>query len=127
VRLRQYSVKLQKSAEATAPHVALREMGPRVDLVVRRVQRPAPDLLREAMRQPAASSAAPKKARNVSHSKLGGREGRLHLPKQDLSQMPTARMKGLGKRGVAPKQGGGGGGGGGGGKRHKAAAGGGGE
>jgi ribosome production factor 2 len=54
--------------------------------------------MREAMRRPSASSAAPKKTKNISHSRLGGREGRLHVPKQDLSQMPTARMKGLGKR-----------------------------
>ena len=54
--------------------------------------------MREAMRKPAATSAIAKKEKNISHTRLGGREGRLHLPKQDLTQMPTARMKGLGKR-----------------------------
>lgn len=98
VHMRQYACVLKKSVEGTSPFVELVEMGPTADLNVRRVQSAAPDLMREALRKPAASSGKPKAVKNVTHSRLGGREGRLHVPKQDLSQMPTARMKGLGKR-----------------------------
>jgi len=55
------------------------------------VQSAAPDLMREAMRKPAASSANAKKTKNISHSRLGGREGRLHVPKQVCSSFRFQR------------------------------------
>ena len=56
-----------------------------------------------AMVAPVATSAKPKKSKNVEHSVTRGREGRLHVPKQDLTQMATARMKGLRKERPAEK------------------------
>jgi ribosome production factor 2 len=100
ILLRHYAVTLRRSAEGTAPYTALAEVGPRLDLELRRVQTPADDLMKAAMTRPRATSASPKPVRNVSHSRLGGREGRLHVEKQDLRKMPTARMKGL-RKGVA--------------------------
>mmetsp|Transcript_8235 Transcript_8235/g.21591 ORF Transcript_8235/g.21591 Transcript_8235/m.21591 type:complete len:313 (+) Transcript_8235:17-955(+) len=95
VLMRHYLARLLKSAEGTSPHVALTEMGPSLDLVVRRTHYASDDLMKEAMTQPKATASAPKKVKNITRSKLLGRQGRLHVPRQDLSQMATAKMKGL--------------------------------
>ena len=49
--------------------------------------------MRAAMVRPKAQAQAPKKVKNVTRSKLLGKRGRLHMPKQDLTKMATARMK----------------------------------
>ena len=95
VLLRHYLARLLKSAEGTSPHVALTEMGPSLDLRIRRTRYASDDLMSLAMTQPKAMAHAPKKVKNVTRSKLLGKQGRLHLPKQDLSKMATAKMKGL--------------------------------
>jgi len=99
VLVRHYAAKLKKSAEGTTPYVMLEEIGPSLDLALGRVQSPAPDLLKAAMTKPTVAPNQPKKTKNISHSRMGGRQGRLHVHKQDLGGMATARMKGLGKRG----------------------------
>jgi len=98
ILLRHYIVQLRKSAEGTAPHVQLSEMGPSFDFSLRRMQHAAPDLMKAAMTKPAAMPSQPKKIKNIERSALHGRQGRLHVPKQDLTQLATARMKGLKKR-----------------------------
>ena len=91
-------VRLLKSAEGTSPHVQLSEMGPSFDFTVRRMQHAAPDVLKVAMTKPTAMPSQPKKIKNIERSALHGRQGRLHMPRQDLTQLATARMKGLKKR-----------------------------
>ena len=91
--MRHYLSRLLKSAEGTAPHVALTEMGPSLDLVIRRTQQPSEDVMKVAMKRPKAVAAAPAKVKNITRSKLHGKQGRLHMPRQDLSQMATAKMK----------------------------------
>lgn len=98
IYLRHYLVQLRKSAESTAPHVQLSEMGPSLDLTIRRMQHAVPDLMKAAMTQPTAMPSQPKKIKNIERSALHGRQGRLHMPKQDLKQLVTARMKGLKRR-----------------------------
>jgi len=93
--IRHYVATLKKSAEGTAPYTELHEVGPSLDFALGRVQQPSDDLMKQAMRQPSVTPSAPKRVKNVSHDKLKGRQGRIHMPKQDLSQMATARMKGL--------------------------------
>ena len=93
VLLRHYVCRLLKSAEATSPHVALTEIGPSMDLRVRRSQPASDDVMKQALQQPKASAAKPKKEKNVTRSKLLGKQGQLHVPRQDLTQMATARMK----------------------------------
>jgi len=93
--IRHYVATLKKSAEGTAPYTELHEVGPSLDFALGRVQQPSDDLMKQAMRQPSVTPSAPKRVKNVSHDKLKGRQGRIHIPKQDLSQMATARMKGL--------------------------------
>lgn len=54
--IRQYAIRLKKSG-TPVPRVALVEIGPRLDFVVRRHRAAPPDLEREAMRQPPKSKA----------------------------------------------------------------------
>eukprot|EP00798_Chlamydomonas_sp_ICE-L_P007835 gene7835-1035_t len=51
VLLRQYSIKMKKSG-SRVPRLALEEMGPRLDFVVRRSREAPADMAKEAMRQP---------------------------------------------------------------------------
>lgn len=90
---RHYLARLLKSAEGTGPHCALTEIGPSLDLTLRRTQPANESVMKAAMTRPTASAAVPKKIKNVVRSKLMGKQGRLHVPRQDLSQMATARMK----------------------------------
>jgi ribosome production factor 2 len=100
VLLRHYLVKLKKSAEGTGPYVDLVEMGPSLDLAPRRVHHASEGLMKDAMTRPKATSAAPKKVKNVEHGRLSGRQGRIHMPKQNLNEMALARPKALRKRGA---------------------------
>jgi len=100
VFLRHYLAQLRKSAEGTGPHVALVEMGPSMDLTVRRTQFAQSDLMKAAMTRPKAAAAAPRKVKNITRSKLMGKQGRLHMPKQDLGKVVVARMKALKKKRV---------------------------
>lgn len=93
--LRHYQVKLLKSLEGMSPHVQLNEIGPAFDFKIRRMQHAPPDLMKSALKQPVATALKPKKIKNVERSALYGRQGRLHVPRQDLTQLVTARMKGL--------------------------------
>ena len=92
---RHYLVRLRKAAEAGAPYVELQEMGPSLDLVVRRAHHPAPDLMKAALVKPKATDKKPKKVKNVEHSRLGGRQGRLHVDRQDLRKLVTHKSKAL--------------------------------
>ena len=49
--LRQYRIALKKSG-TRVPRVELQEMGPSLDLSLRRVREAPPDLMAEALRQP---------------------------------------------------------------------------
>ena len=53
--------------------------------------------MKDAMTRPKATSAAPKKIKNVEHGRLSGRQGRIHMPKQNLNEMALARPKALRK------------------------------
>lgn len=98
IYMRHYIVRLLKSAEGTSPYVQLTEMGPSFDFSVRRMHHAAPEVMKAAMTKPPATSYQPKKVKNISRSALHGRQGRLHVPRQDLTQLATSRMKGLKKR-----------------------------
>ena len=52
VLLRHYLIRLLKSAEGRAPHVQLTEMGPSMDLCMRRVQTASDEAMKAAMTQP---------------------------------------------------------------------------
>ncbi|KAL4529969.1 hypothetical protein Ndes2437B_g08502 [Nannochloris sp. 'desiccata'] len=88
---RQYSVKFKKSG-TKVPRVELTEMGPHMDLDIRRRKAPPVDLEKDAMTQP---KVAPKKQKNVAGDVLDGKVGRIYMPKQNVETMALNKMKGL--------------------------------
>lgn len=93
-----YSVQMSKdknSPLAKGPRVELTEMGPRMDLCVRRQRWPSNELKRAANKVP--KVVKPSKVKNVSKDILGDTVGRVHVGRQDLSQLQTRKVKALKK------------------------------
>jgi len=92
VRFRQYRVEMKRSG-TKVPRVELVEMGPRMDLEVRR-HRPAPEsLLKEAMRQPKTKGRSAIK--NAKSDSLLGKVGRIYMKSQDPNKLALKKPKGL--------------------------------
>ena len=91
IHFRQYSIKYKKSG-TRVPRVELNEMGPRMDLEIRRTRRAPIDLEKEACKQPKTTS---KKRKNVGGDTLDGKVGRIYVPSQDVGQIALRKMKGL--------------------------------
>ena len=87
-----YNVMLKKSGTRT-PRVELEEMGPRFDFSLGRIKQHDDDMWKKAMRKP--KEIAPSKTKNVSKDDIGDTFGRVHVGRQDLSQLQTRKMKGL--------------------------------
>ncbi|XP_068697971.1 ribosome production factor 2 homolog [Montipora foliosa] len=90
--LRSYRVSLKKSGSRT-PRVEVEEMGPMLDLVMRRTHLASDDLMKAATKTPKALK--PKTVKNVSRDAFGTKQGRVHMKRQDYSQLQTRKMKGL--------------------------------
>ncbi|KAM6992712.1 ribosome production factor 2 homolog [Tautogolabrus adspersus] len=95
VYMRSYRSLLKKSGCRT-PRIELEEIGPSLDLVLRRTHLASDDLYKLAHRRPKALKIRKKK--NVSHDAFGTKFGRVHMQKQDLTKLQTRKMKGLRKR-----------------------------
>ncbi|XP_021107206.1 ribosome production factor 2 homolog isoform X2 [Heterocephalus glaber] len=95
VYFRSYKLLLKKSGCRT-PRIELEEMGPSLDMVLRRTHLASDDLYKLSMKMPKALK--PKKKKNMSHDTFGTTYGRIHMQKQDLSKLQTRKMKGLKKR-----------------------------
>eukprot|EP00877_Chromochloris_zofingiensis_P000399 jgi/Chrzof1/1035/Cz01g37260.t1 len=89
--IRQYSIKFKKSG-TKVPRAALTEMGPSLDLRIRRHREPPVDLELEALKQPKVTK---KKEKNVGSDMLDGKVGRIYMPKQDVATLGLSKMKGL--------------------------------
>ncbi|KAM9154511.1 ribosome production factor 2 homolog [Pangshura tecta] len=98
IYMRSYKVLLKKSG-CKIPRIELEEMGPSLDLVMRRTHLASEDLYKLSLKQPKALK--PKKKKNISHDVFGTSYGRIHMQKQDLSKLQTRKMKGLKKRPAA--------------------------
>jgi ribosome production factor 2 len=92
VYFRHYKIKLMKSG-TRIPRVELEEIGPRFDLVLRRNQLASEELFRKSLKQP--YQLKPKKDKNKSKSDLGTTFGRIHMEKQNFSNLNVKNMKGL--------------------------------
>lgn len=92
IHLRVYLIKTKKSGQKL-PRVEVEEMGPRMDFRVGRVKEPEEAMLKEAMRKARTTLERPKK--NITTDFMGDKVGRIHLGKQDLTEMQTRKMKGL--------------------------------
>ncbi|KAF2987162.1 hypothetical protein EK904_012098 [Melospiza melodia maxima] len=95
IYMRSYKVLLKKSG-CKIPRIELEEMGPSLDLVMRRTHLASDDLYKLSLKQP--KGLKPKKKKNISHDALGTTYGRIHMQRQDLSKLQTRKMKGLKKR-----------------------------
>lgn len=97
VHVRHFAIVLKKAADTKLPKVELEEVGPSFDLTVRRTQFAPEAMMKEAMRA-AKDPRVDHKRKNISRNEMGDKLGRIHLGKQDLSDLALARMKGLGKK-----------------------------
>ncbi|OXB73982.1 UNVERIFIED_CONTAM: hypothetical protein H355_008841 [Colinus virginianus] len=87
---------LLKKSGCRIPRIELEDIGPSLDLVIRRTHLASDDLYKLSLKQPKALK--PKKKKNISHDVFGTTYGRIHMQKQDLSKLQTRKMKGLKKR-----------------------------
>eukprot|EP01094_Clydonella_sp_ATCC50884_P015722 TRINITY_DN2634_c0_g1_i1.p1 TRINITY_DN2634_c0_g1~~TRINITY_DN2634_c0_g1_i1.p1 ORF type:complete len:337 (+),score=119.97 TRINITY_DN2634_c0_g1_i1:69-1013(+) len=92
VHFRRYGIALKRSG-SRIPRVELSEIGPRMDLTLRRTHFAARDLMEVAMKVP--QQLQPKKAKNIAKSTLGDTLATIHMGRQDLSTLTTKRMKAL--------------------------------
>lgn len=97
VKFRHYAIELKKDTSSTLPKVVLKEAGPRFDLEVRRSQEAPEGLLKESFKK-AKDPRVGHKTKNVSRDEMGDKKGRVHVGRQDLSNLVLARMKGLNKK-----------------------------
>ncbi|KAF3326648.1 ribosome production factor 2 [Carex littledalei] len=91
VLLMHCAIRLKKSG-TTIPRMELVEVGPSIDLVVRRHRLPSEGLLKEAMKTPDQG----KKIKNVTSDVIQGKTGRIYMPDQKVGDMPLSNnIKGL--------------------------------
>ena len=92
IHLRVYLIRTKRSGQKL-PRVEVEEMGPRMDFRVGRVREADESVLKEAMKKPRGLEERTKK--NISTDSMGDKIGRVHLSKQDLSELQLRKMKGL--------------------------------
>lgn len=93
IYLRSYRIDLKKSG-SRLPRVELTEMGPNIDLVLRRHHLASEDLFKSACKQ-VKNIDKPKKVKNISKDAFGTTLGRLHVPAQNIGSIQTRKIKGL--------------------------------
>lgn len=82
-----------KKSGTKVPKIELVEVGPSLDLVVRRNRLPNEELKKEATKMTLKSTK--KKVKNVSRDSLSGKVGRIYVPQQEVKKIALAKMKGL--------------------------------
>jgi len=94
IHFRSYRVQMKKSG-SKIPRIELEEIGPSLDLVMRRTKLATSDLFKTALRQP--KQLKPNKVKNIKRDAFGSKMGRIHMQKQDLGKLQTRKLKGLKK------------------------------
>jgi ribosome production factor 2 len=94
IHLRWYRVKTVRSTSPKIPRVELEPVGPTFDFRVSRFREADPSIMKEAMKHGRRPN-EPKSKKNIEMDLVGDKIGRVHLGKQDLSQLQTRKMKGL--------------------------------
>jgi len=93
VFVRSYRVVLKKSG-GRIPRVELEEIGPSLDLSLRRAHLASDDLFKTACRQ-VKNVRQERKVKNVSEDALGTTLGRVHIQPQEISKIQTRKVKAL--------------------------------
>jgi len=91
VYLRSYEVTLKKSG-TDKPYVHLEEIGVSLNLKLRRSKFAPYQTRKEALRVPKANKI--NKTKNISYDMAGTKLGNIHMTKQDMQEVPQAKMKG---------------------------------
>lgn len=78
-------------------HVRLTEIGPSCELKLARSRFADDELRKSALRRPKTSAKVPARVKNVSHTELLGKRGRLRIERQDLHQAALKKSKALRK------------------------------
>lgn len=94
IQMRSYKILLRKSGTRT-PRIELEEIGPSLDLSIRRTKIASKDLYKLAHKRPAELKVTKKK--NVTKDAFGNLQGRVHIDKQEVNKLQTRKMKGLKK------------------------------
>ena len=94
LHLRWYKVNTKRSTSAKVPRVELEPVGPAFDFRVSRFRSADESVMKEAMKHGRRPNEARTK-KNIETDLIGDKIGRVHLGKQDLSQLQTRKMKGL--------------------------------
>ena len=94
VHIRSYKILLKKSSSPKVPRVELEEIGPSMDLELRRVHLASEDLFKTACKT-VKNLYKPKKKKNIEEDAFGSTLGTVHMPNQDVSRLQTRKMKGL--------------------------------
>ncbi|KUL84425.1 hypothetical protein ZTR_08820 [Talaromyces verruculosus] len=97
IHMRWYKIRTRRSGHKL-PRVELDEVGPKFDFRVGRVRDADPDVMKEAMKQGKRPNEEGKTKKNITVDAIGDKVGRVHLGKQDLSNLQTRKMKGLKRR-----------------------------
>ncbi|KAI4177968.1 MAG: hypothetical protein LQ343_000052 [Gyalolechia ehrenbergii] len=87
---------ITKRSGQRVPRVEVEEMGPRIDFTIGRTKEAEGSQWKEAMKK--SKGVEPKPKKNIETDLVGDKIGRIHLGKQDLTELQTRKMKGL-KRG----------------------------
>ena len=93
LHLRWYKVKTRKSGQKL-PRVDLDEVGPKLDFRVGRFREAEASVMKEALKR-GKTADQPRTKKNIETGLVGDKMGRVHLGRQDLSQLQTRKMKGL--------------------------------
>ncbi|XP_023217303.1 ribosome production factor 2 homolog [Centruroides sculpturatus] len=91
---RSYRIVMKKSGMKT-PYIELIEIGPSLDMVLRRNKMASDDFFKLARKQPKVLK--PKKVKNIKKNVFGSKLGRIHMKRQNFKQLNTRKMKGLKK------------------------------
>jgi len=94
IHLRWYKVSTKRSTSPKIPRVELDPVGPVFDFRVGRFREADPSVMKEALKHGRRPNEARTK-KNIETDLVGDQIGRVHLGKQDLSQLQTRKMKGL--------------------------------
>lgn len=92
IHLRVYAIRTKRSGQRL-PRVEVEEIGPRMNFRVGRSREADEAMLKDALKTPRGLEERTKK--NITTDVMGDKIGRVHLGKQDLSNMQTRKMKGL--------------------------------
>ena len=93
IHLRWYKIKTRKSGQKL-PRVDLDEVGPKLDFRVGRFREAEASVMKEALKR-GKTADQPRTKKNIETDLVGDKMGRVHLGRQDLSQLQTRKMKGL--------------------------------